>query len=50
MSALTLVQLRRFKGFENVSDDEGAFIINVLHRFSVLAYRFFTLQKLEYEN
>lgn len=46
MATLTVPQLRLFKGFENVSDHEGQTIINILHQFSILAYRFFHLQNL----
>jgi hypothetical protein len=41
MSTLTILQLKQFKGFENISDQEGEQIINSLFQFSVLAYRFF---------
>jgi hypothetical protein len=43
MSTLTVAQLRQFKGFENIPEQEGQTIINTLYQFSILAYRFFTL-------
>jgi hypothetical protein len=39
MSFLTLSQLRQFKGFENISEDEGLSIIDALYTFSILAFR-----------
>ena len=46
MSILNMSQLRNFKGFENVSDQEGQEIINTLYQFSLLAFRFFHLRQL----
>lgn len=45
MSTLSLFQLRKFAEFETISDDEGLSIINILYRFSVLAYQFFHYPK-----
>ena len=45
MTILTLSQLRNFAGFENLSDEEGTSIINVLYQFSLLAYQFFYCSK-----
>lgn len=45
MTILTLTQLRKFAGFETITDDEGASIINVLYQFSLLAYQFFYYPK-----
>lgn len=41
MAILTLTQLRKFTGFESISDEEGSSMINVLYQFSLLAYQFF---------
>jgi hypothetical protein len=41
MTILTLAQLRQFKGFENINDNEGVSIINSLYEFSLLAFNFF---------
>lgn len=45
MTTLTLSQLRKFTGFETITDDEGMSIINILYRFSILAYQFFHCPK-----
>ncbi len=45
MAILTLSQLKKFVGFENVTDEEGTSIINVLYQFSLLAYQFFHCSK-----
>ena len=45
MAILTLPQLRKFTDFENISDEEGKSIIDVLYQFSLLAYQFFYFYK-----
>jgi hypothetical protein len=45
MAILTLSQLKKFAGFEGISDEEGTSIINTLYQFSLLAYQFFHCSK-----
>jgi hypothetical protein len=44
MSIITLSQLKQFEGFQNISDEEGVSVINVLYQFSILAYQFFNFR------
>ena len=38
---LTLEQLKRYKSFENVSEEEGEKIINTLYQLSIITYKHF---------
>jgi hypothetical protein len=49
MSILTIAQLKQFKGFENINDEEGLSIISALYEFSLLAFNFFYKPRVIYE-
>ncbi len=42
---IQLDTLKTFRGFQNISEEEGKLIINALFQFSMLAYQFFYNQK-----
>ena len=47
MKTITLLELRQFKGFENIDEKKGWEIINLLVQFSIITYNFFYRYKTE---
>lgn len=45
MLSITLSQLKQYKGFENIANEDGESIISLLYQYSILAYQFFYYSK-----